>query len=142
LCTYVAFAFSTDWKHFGLAPTYPVDDTKYLIARLAVMTAWLSAAALILLFRHRNHPVNWRSFSAAFAGAVVTYLLLSTYIVVPGANQAVIAGSVLFYGLVSGFLCATAANPKVAAIVGSILLALQLLVDVFCLVVTGVLRIH
>ena len=140
-CAYVAFALATNWRHFGLTPTWPVDGWKYTLPRISVMTAWLLVATLILFIRRRAHPVNWRSFSYASAATVITFLVFSTYLVVPGANRLAVAGSVGFYGLVSGFSCVTVGKPKVATVVGPLLLCLQLLADLSVLVTSGVLRI-
>jgi hypothetical protein len=133
---------ATSWSHFGLTPTWPVDEWKYTFTRISVMTTWLFIAALLLFLRRRARTVNWRSFSYASAATVVTFLLLSTYLVVPGANLLAVACSVGFYGLVSGFACVTVGKPKVAAVVGPLLLCLQLLADLSMLVMSGVLRIH
>ena len=140
-CAYVAFALATNWRHFGLTPTWPVDEWKYTLSRISVMTAWLLVATLLLFLRRRAHPANWRSFSYASVGTVITFLVLSTYLVVPGADLLAIAGSVGFYGLVSGFSCITVGKPKVAAIVGPVLLCLQLLAELSSLVTSGVLRV-
>ena len=109
---------------------------------ISVMTAWLLIATLLLFLRRKAHPVNWRSFSFASAATVIAFLVLSTYLVVPGANLLAVAGSVGFYGLVSGFLCVTVGKPKVAAVVGPLLLCLQLLAGLSLLVTSGVLRFH
>jgi hypothetical protein len=141
-CAYIAFALVTSWQHFGLTPTWPANESKYTIARIGVMTGWLLVAALLLFLRHRAHPVNWRSFSYAFAGTAITYLLFSSYLVVSGANHLAIAGSLVFYGLVSGFFFLTIDKPSVAAVMGAGLLALQLLIDLLLAMASGVLRIH
>jgi hypothetical protein len=141
-CAYIAFALATSWRHFGLTPTWPVDEWRYTLTRISVVTAWLLVATLLLFLHRRAQPLNWRSFIFAFAATVIAFLVFSTYLVVPGANLLAVAGAVGFYGLVSGFACITVGKPKIAAVVGPLLLCLQLLADLSLLVTSGVLRFH
>ena len=141
-CLYVVFALSTDWEDFGLTPTWPVDSMKYLVARVSIATLWVVVAAVLLRLRLRSHPVNLRSFSYSFASAAVTCLAVSKYLVVEGANPVAIAGSVLFYALMSGFLSATVGKPRVAAVLGPLLVTVQLLADGFVHMFTGAFRFH
>jgi hypothetical protein len=141
-CAYVAFALATDWEDLGFAPLWPVDAGKYTVARISVVSLWSLVAAVLLRFRHRDDPINWRSFSYSFAGVVITSLVLWDYLVPGGASLAAVAGTVVFYALVAGFLCATLSKPVVAALLGPLLFAAQWLGDVLLHMLTGVLRLH
>lgn len=110
----------------------------WTIARFATMSFWLALAAVLLWLR--KQPVNWRSLSHAFVATGLTYLVLSSYLVLEGADSWVVAGGVVFYWLVSGLLCATVARPAIAAIAAPFLFALQLLGDVVVHVFSGVAR--
>jgi len=138
-CLYIAFAFSTDWEDYGLVPTWPVDYLRYTVARLSTVFFWLSVAALLLFLRHRNHPVNWRSFSYAFVATGVTSLILIRGIN-SGADFAAIAGAVLCYASISGFLSVTVSTPRIAAALSLLLFALQFLGDALVQLFTGVFR--
>ena len=141
-CAYIVFALLTDWEDFGLEPHWHVPYLRYTIARLSATSFWLVFAAFLLRFRRRQQPVNWRSFSYAFAATGISSLLLLRGIADPAANFAAIAGSVFFYALVSGFLCINVSNPRIAAALGLTLLVLQIIGDMFVLIFTGVFRIQ
>ncbi len=139
-CAYIVFALWTDWEDFGLEPHWPVSYLRYTIARVSATSVWFLIAALLIFFRHRRQPVNWRSFSYAFAATGIASFLLLRFIADPAANLAVIAGSACVYALVSGFLCLAVGNPRIAAALGPILFVLQLVGDMFVQMFTGVFR--
>lgn len=139
-CAYIVFALLTDWEDFGLEPHWQVSYLKYTIARLSATSFWLVFAAFLIRFLRRKQPVNWRSFSYAFAATGVASLLLLRGISDPAASFAAIAGSVFFYSLVSGFLCVTVSNPRIAAALGLTLFVLQFIGDMFVQLFTGVFR--
>ena len=139
-CAYIAFALVTDWEDFGLEPHWPVSYLRYTIARLSATGFWLILAALLIILRHRKQPVNWRSYSYAFASTGIASLLLSFVIVGQAAEFAAIAGSVFFYALVSGFLCITVRSPRAAGVLGPALFVLQSVGDIFVQLFTGVFR--
>ena len=139
-CAYIVFALLTDWEDYGLEPHWRVSYLRYTIARLSATSFWLIFAAFLILLRYRKHPVNWRSFSYAFAATGIASLLLLLGITDPAANFAAIAGSVCFYAVVSGFLCVTVSNPRIAAALGLTLFVLQFVGDMFVQLFTGVFR--
>jgi hypothetical protein len=136
-CGFVGYASVTDWEDYGLIAR-PEVHLGWTVARLATVSFWLLLAAVLLW--SRKQPVNWRSFSYASVASVLTYFVLSNHLVVEGANYWAIAGAVLFYALVSGFLCVTVKKPRIAALAGPILFAVQFLGDVFAHVFSGVSR--
>jgi hypothetical protein len=139
-CAYIVFVLLTDWENFGLEPHWPVSYLRYTIARLSATGFWFILAALLILLRHRKQPVNWRSFSYAFAATGIASLILLPVIADQAADIAAIAGSVLFYALASGFLCVTVRNPRPAAVLGLTLFVLQFAGDMFVQLFTGVFR--
>lgn len=139
-CAYIVFVLLTNWEDFGLEPHWRVSYLRYTIARLSATSFWFILAAILLILRHRKHPVDWRSFSYAFATTGIASLLLLRGIADPAANLSVIAGSAFVYGLVSGFLCITVSNPKTAAALGLALFILHLTGDMFVQLFTGVFR--
>jgi len=139
-CAYIVFALLTDWEDFGLEPHWRVSYLRYTIARLSATSLWLIFAAFLILIRYRKHPVNWRSFSYAFAATGIVSLLLLLGITDPAANFAAIAGSVCFYALVSGFLCVTVSYPRIATALGLTFFVPHFIGDMFVQLFTGVFR--
>ncbi len=138
-CAYVAFALLTDWEDYGLTARAEHRQT-WIVGRVATVSAWLFLATILLLYR--KHSIDWRSFSYAAIATSLSAIVVAPALVSQNANHAVIAGSVVFYALVSGFLCIRLKNPRIAGVLGVILLPAQLFVDASTHVLAGVFRIH
>ena len=138
-CVYIAFVLFTDWADYGLVAE-PDGHLKWTITRLATLSVWLIVATLLL--RYRKQPVNWQSFLFACIAAGIVAIGISSSLVAESANDLVIAGTIAFYAAVSGFLCVTISKPTIAAGLGFLLFAIQLLVDAIAHVFSGVFRFH
>lgn len=139
LGAYIAFAFLTQWKDYGLV-AQPEGYLRWTVIRLSSVGTWLVVAALLL--RYRRPPVNWRSFSYSFLATGIIAILFSPSVVPANSNYAAIAGTIGFYALASGFLCVTVRKPAIAAGLGLLLFPAQLLVDAIAHIFSGLFRLH
>ncbi len=138
-CAYLAFALLTGWDDYGLSAE-PAHSQRWIIHRMATVSAWLLIAAMLL--RYRKHALNWRSSLYGAVATSMTAIMVAPTLVPQNANYAVIAGTIASYALVSGFLCITLKKPWIAAVLGVILFPLQLAADGVAHLLSGVFRIH
>ncbi|HJX30471.1 MAG TPA: hypothetical protein VJ624_01325 [Thermodesulfobacteriota bacterium] len=138
-CVYIAFAFLTDWKDYGLV-AQPERYLRWTITRLSTVSIWLFVAGLLL--RYRKHPVNWRSFSYSFVATGVIAIVISPSLVSRSVNMTAITGTIVFYALVSGFLSVTVKKPTIAAVLGLLFFTAQFFIDAIAHMFSGVFRFH
>ena len=129
LVTFVAyflFALFTDLEDFGLTGG-PSPAWHWTAVRISTVAGWLAIAGLIA--RWRRPVVNWRGFSYSSLAAAVAAFLATGYLFPQTGQPWVLFLSLVFYVLVSAWLCVTLRHAVVAAILGVVALALQLMVD-------------
>ena len=138
-CVYIGFVLFTDWKDYGLIAK-PEGYLRWTLARLLTLSIWLLLAALLLWYR--KLPVNPRSFLYSSVATGITAIMLTGSLVPRDVNYAAITATIVFYALVSGFLSVTISKPKIAAVLGVFLFAVQFIVDAFAHIFSGVFRFH
>lgn len=130
---YLAYALTTSTK------LYDLDQWQVALIRIAIASAWLLIAAVLLL---------WRSQEARLAGFLAAALilvppLLFAWVAFEGSKwPGAFLGMAVGYATINGFICLTIQTAWRAALAGLLVVIAQLTVDALVHLFAGTLRLH
>ena len=134
---FVLLVFSTTSNQYGML-LMPSDRLIWSVTRVLPVLCWVSVAGLLVLFRDQ---LFWSSAAASFMSSLVIGCMAAVAISPGGIDPSSVVASVTYYALISAVLCFSVKSKLWAIILGPLLVAAQVFLDVITHLGSGVLQL-